>query len=103
MYFAESAPLREWRILEIIRLDAEVRGDMVTDHFEPMPLLCAEYPATALLAWQPDLEVGVDPLGEGDEFVVLVDGEAHERHEVGENAAARGAPNLGFFQRGVGL
>ena len=52
---------------------------------------------------QPCLEVGVDPLGEGNEFVVLVDGEAHQRNQVGEDAAAAGAFDLAGFQRGVGL
>ncbi len=56
-----------------------------------------------MLGREPRLEVGVDALGERDEFVVLVDGEAHQRHEVGEDALAAGAFDLACFQRGVGL
>ena len=56
-----------------------------------------------LLGCEPRLEVGVDAFGEWDEFVVLVDGEAHEGHKLGEDALGAGAFDSGFFQRGVGL
>ena len=76
MHLAEAAVQRERRVFEVIGLDAQVRGDVVADHLQPTPLFLGEWLAAALLARQPGLEVGVDALGEGDEFVVLVDGKS---------------------------
>ncbi len=56
-----------------------------------------------MLGGEPGLEVRVDALGEGDEFGVLVDGEMHEGYEVGEDAFAAGASDLGFLYGGVGV
>ena len=56
-----------------------------------------------MVGCQPCLEVGVDPFRERHEFVVLVDGEAHERYQIGEDTAAAGAFDLAGLQRGVGL
>ena len=36
--FAEAAALAEWRVVEIIRLDAEAGSDVVADEFEPCAL-----------------------------------------------------------------
>ena len=55
------------------------------------------------LLCQPGFEVGVDALGKGHEFVVLVHGEAHQAHQVGEDAAAAFAFDLALVQSGVGL
>ncbi len=56
-----------------------------------------------MLLSQPRREIGIDPLGERDEFVVLMDGEADKRDQVREDAFAGRALNLGFLQRRVGL
>ena len=67
------------------------------------PSLSLRERGIVVLLCQPGVEVGVDAFGERDEFVVLVDGEAHQRDQVGEDAAAAGAFDPGLFQRGVGL
>ena len=86
----------------VVRFDTEVGGDVVADHFEPAELFVGERLFAARgRSYKPGVEVGIDAFGERDEFVVLVDGEAHERHEVGEDASAAGAFDSGFFQRGV--
>ena len=61
---------------------------MVADHFEPAALLGGEFLTSDFLLRQPGFEVGVDAFGERDEFVVLMDGEANERDEVGQDALA---------------
>ena len=67
--------------------------------------LCSSVNFFPLLSCSPShaLKLALTRLGEWHEFVVLVDGEAHQRHEVGEDAFGAGAFDLGFFQRGVGL
>src|SRR4030065_84455 len=42
MDFSEPALLRERRVFEIVWFDAEVRGDVVADHFEPFELFFCE-------------------------------------------------------------
>ena len=49
------------------------------------------------------LKLAVTRLGVGHQFVVLVHRVAHQRHEVGEDAAAARAFDLALVQRGVGL
>jgi len=61
---------------------------MVADHHEPAALFFGEALPARFLLRNPGFEVGVDTLGEGDKFVILVHGEAHEGDEVGEDAAA---------------
>ena len=76
---------------------------MVADHFEPAALLGGELLACTFLLRQPGFEVRIDALGEWDEFVVLVNGEADEGDEVGEDAFRGRAFDLGFIEGGVGL
>ena len=45
----QSALLREGHVLEVIRDDGDVGGDVVADGFQPLPLLVAELPTLALL------------------------------------------------------
>ena len=61
---------------------------MVADLFQPPALLGGELLACRFLLRQPRFEVGGDALGERHQFVVLVHREAHQRHEVGEDAPA---------------
>ncbi len=49
------------------------------------------------------MKLALTRLGERDQLVVLVHGEADEGDEVGEDALAAGAFDLVFLQRGVGL
>jgi hypothetical protein len=73
MHLSESAFLEEGRVVEIIRLDAELRGDVVADHIEPFGLFGSEFdpltPALSLrergvvLLDEPCVEVSVDALG----------------------------------------
>lgn len=51
---------------------------------------------------EPGIEVRVDALGKGDEFGVLVDDETYEGYEIGEDALAADASDLGFPPSGVG-
>src|SRR5690242_7659234 len=76
MYFAKSAFLREGSVVEVRWIDAEIGCDVVPDHFQPAALLGCKPLADAFLLRQPRSEVGVDALGERDEFVVLMNGEA---------------------------
>ena len=103
MHFPQPAFLRERRVVEVAWIDSEIRGDVVADHFEPAALLGGELLACAFLLRQPRFEVRVDALGEWDEFVVLVDGEADEGDEVGQDAFRGRAFDLGFIEGGVGL
>ncbi len=59
--------------------------------------------AGGFLLSQPRFEVGVDPLGKGNKFVVLVDGEANERDEIRQDPLGGCALNLGLIESGVGL
>ena len=95
--------MRKRRVVEVARIDSEIRGDVVADHFEPAALLGCELLACSFLLRQPRFEVRVDSLGEWDEFVVLVNGEADEGDEVGEDALRGRAFDLGFIEGGVGL
>ena len=75
-------------IVKIVRGNSEIRGNMITDHFEPAALLGDELvPRGSCWATQ-DLKVCVNSLGERDEFVVLMDGEADEGYEVRQDAFA---------------
>jgi hypothetical protein len=42
MHLAESALLGKGRVLEVVRLDAQVSSDVVADHFEPVELFFGE-------------------------------------------------------------
>lgn len=108
MHLAEAALLCKWCVLEVLRFYAQIRGDVVADHFEPFHLFRREswppaFAGVTGLGREPRLEVGVDTLGKRDELVVLVDGEAHERYEIGEDAPPAGTLDPGFLQRGVGV
>jgi len=39
MSFAQASALAEWGVVEIAGLDADGRGDMISDEFEPGALL----------------------------------------------------------------
>ena len=56
MYLPNPALLREWRKLEVVRFDAEVGGDVVADHFQPVFLFGGEA-ALLLLLCEPGFEV----------------------------------------------
>ncbi len=87
---------------------------MVADHFQPFHLFGGKPCRSGILPlivfiqaagrrFYPGIEVGVDPFRERNELVVLVHGEAHQGHQVGENTAARSTFHFGFFQCSVGL
>ena len=85
------------------RSDSKIRGDVVADHFEPAALLRRKLFTAGFLLRQPGFEVGIDALGEWDEFVVLVDGEADEGDEIGQDAFRGCSFDLGLIEGGVGL
>lgn len=68
-----------------------------------MALLFGEFFAVLFLLGQPDLKVGFDPLGKGDQFVLLLHGKAHQGDQVGEDASAGRAPHLVFCKGRLGL
>ena len=103
MHLPEPTFLRKRCVVEVARIDSKIRGDVVADHFEPAALLGSELLAAGFLLRQPGFEVGVDALGEWDEFVVLMDGEADEGDEVGQDAFRGGSFDLGLIESGVGL
>ncbi len=87
---------------------------MVADHFEPMELFRGKPPpltltlshagrGNALLLEQPCIEIRVHPLGERHQFVVLVDGEADEGDEIGQDSLAARAFDFRLLQCGIGL
>src|SRR3989344_1141084 len=79
MHFAEAALLREWCVLEVVWLDAEVGGDVVADHFEPAELFGGEAfdDVLAQLLGGPDAELraamGFDAVTDGDDDVEVVE------------------------------
>ena len=95
MHSAEAAFGVEGGVFEVVDIDAEVGGDVVADHFQPVLLFGGEAGCYlpfdglrangGLLLRQPGLEVGGDALGVGHEFVFLVHGETHQADEVGED------------------
>ena len=95
--------MRKGRVLEVVRLNRKVRGDMVTNHFQPMALFVGEFLLPTLLLPQPRVEVSVDLLGEWHQLTVLVDGEADEGDEVCENTLAARAFDLRLLQCRIGL
>ncbi len=60
------------------------------------------FPAVFLLG-QPGFEIDLDLLGEGDQFIVLVHGEADKGNEIREDAFGTGSFDFGFFQGSIGL
>ena len=66
---------------------------MVADALEPGELLGGEHAAGVLLLEQPGVVALADEVGVGDELVVLVERDADEGDEVGEDALA-GAAHL---------
>ena len=64
MHFPKPTFLIERRILEVVRLNPKVRGDMVADHLEPVALFVREFLCFLLLR-EPSVEVGVDRSGNG--------------------------------------
>ena len=95
--------LSKRRVLEVVRLNPQDSRRCGRGSFPASGVVPVNFFPLALLLRQPSLEVGVDPLGKRHELVVLVHGEAHEGDEVGEDALAARAFDLGLLQRGVGL
>jgi hypothetical protein len=58
---------------------------VVADHSEPAALFRRELFPGGFLLRQPGFEVCIDAFGEWDEFIVLVDGKADERNQVGQD------------------
>lgn len=90
------------RRLEVVCLDAQIRRNVVTDHFEPVDLFGGEaahraLTLTDLLLYQPCVEVGIHLFGEGNQLIILMDGEADEGYEVGENTFAACTFDLGLL------
>src|SRR5687767_1877656 len=75
---------------------------MIADHVEPMALLIGKLLFLFLLP-KPYQIIGIDALGKGNEFVVLVYSETNERNQVRENPTPASAFNSGFLQNCVGL
>jgi hypothetical protein len=100
--FAKPALLRERRVIEVVRLYAEVRGDMIPDHLQPLELFGGEA-GRAFLLRESGFEVGGDALGEGYKLVLLVHGIAYQRDEVGEDAALACALDIALVERRISL
>ena len=90
---AEPAGFDEGRVAEVVGRDGERGGDVVADALEPGELLGGEDAAGVLLLEEPGVVAVADEVGVGDELVVLVEGDADEGDEVGEDALA-GAAHL---------
>ena len=88
---AEAALLDEGRELEVGGVDGEAGGDVVADEVEPGELLGGEGAAAGGLLGEPGGVARVDGVGAGDERVLLVEGDADEGDEVGEDALGAGA------------
>ena len=84
----------EGHLVEVVALDLEVAGDVVADEEEPRALLVGEAATVVLLAGKPVLEAGFDVLREGDERILLAEGEADQGHDVGEGRST-GTAHLG--------
>jgi len=67
---------------------------VVADEEEPRALLVGEAATVVLLAGKPVLEAGFDVLREGDERILLAEGEADQGHDVGEDPST-GTAHLG--------
>src|SRR6266705_2719164 len=71
MHLPKSAFLCKGREFEVVSLNAKVSRNMIADHHEPPPLLFGKSLAACFLLREPSSKVGIDTLGEGDEFVFL--------------------------------
>jgi hypothetical protein len=85
MSFAQTAALVEWREFQILRLDADGRGDVVADEIQPRELLGAEIHTCLGLIHEPFVEAFGHGVGEGREHGLLFQREADEGDEVGKN------------------
>ena len=98
---AESAAFGERRVHEVAAADAERGGDCVANPFEPRELFRGEVASGVLLMEQPGVVSLLDAVGERDELVVLVYGEADERDEVSEDMPRRS--RVPWSGRGPGM
>lgn len=71
---------------------------MVADHLQPALLLRAEHPPGGLLFRHPKIEPDSDDILMGHELLVVFEGVANQRDNVGEHPAALAA-NLGGVER----
>ena len=71
-------------------------------YLQPADLLLRELPASVRLLRHPALEPRPHALGVGHQLVVLVQREAHEGHDVGEQPLARRPAHLVLLQQLVG-
>ncbi len=65
MHFSKATFLRKGRIVEVARVDAEICGNMISDHFEPSALLGSELVTRSFLLSQPDLKFAFTRSGNG--------------------------------------
>ena len=100
MRFAQPAALAERCVVEIVRLDADGRGDVVADEFEPGALFGREHNILGDVSFDPLVEALIDRLGKRLEHLLAFQGEADEGDEVGEAAGLGAAFDL--FRRDGG-
>ena len=86
MGFAQPTSLAERRIVEIVRLDADGRRDVIADEFEPGALFGSEHNIFGDVSFDPLDEALIDRLGKRLKNLLAFEREANERDEVGEAA-----------------
>ncbi len=100
MRFTQAASLAERRIVEIVWLDADGRGDVVADEFEPGALFGSEHNILGDVSFDPLDEALIDRLGKRLKNLLAFEREADEGDEVGE-AAGLGS-SFDFLRRDGG-
>ena len=85
---ADAAALGKGGVLEVSGFNADAAGDVALDVLQPLPLLFGEGAASDFLGRQPAAEPLLHLLGEGRQFLVVAEGVAHQRHDVGHHPLA---------------
>jgi len=84
MRFAQAAALAEGRVVEIVCLDADRRGDVVADEFEPGALFRSEDNILRDVSFDPFDEALIDRLGKRLKRLLAFEGEADKGDQIGE-------------------
>src|SRR5215468_11138362 len=100
MGLSQTAALAEGRVVEVVGLDAEARGNVIADEFEPGALFGCENNIFGDVSFDPLDEALMDRLGKRLERLLAFESQTDEGDEIGE-AAGLGA-SFHFFRQDGG-